>query len=175
MQSRWRLRCSLPLPPAAQLLANGSWTVGMSGDSLQGCLAFSCHRLLYPVSSSAQWADCTVLTSHCVHWAPPPISASWRFQVRSPRGAGEGRASTGGRLRRGGRDVDAPSSLSTARTRWSPPSPGPLAPPPHRLGDPTPGETSWQATCSDVSTGEKLKIEGQRQQIWPGLKVRVAV
>lgn len=93
--SRWRQCCSLPLSPAGQFLSNRSWTTRLSGISFQGFLTSPYCWLLYPVSSSTQWAGTTVLTSHCVHRAPPVISRSWRFLMRSPCGAGGRRAGIG--------------------------------------------------------------------------------
>lgn len=48
-----------------------------------------------------------------------------------------------------------PSSLSTALTRWSPPSPGPPAQLLRKQDDLNPGGTSWRATCLDVSAENK--------------------
>lgn len=100
---------SLPLFPVGQFFANRSWTRGPSlGSVYGGFLASSYRRLLYPVSCSARWADSTVLTSHCVHWAHPPVNRSWRFLVRSPCGAGGKRADTGGGGGGGAAGMQAP-------------------------------------------------------------------
>lgn len=78
--------------------------------------------------------------------APKPIGRSWRFWVR---GSWWSRKGWEGGTRWGWECLT--SYLSTALTRWSPPSHGPLAPPQRTRDDPNPDEISWPATCLGVS------------------------
>lgn len=115
-------------------LTNRGWLVGLSGITFQVFFASSGHWLQSHLALNKPNPE--FYQGECVHCA----SVS-RFLGEVPVEQ-EGTH---------GRNEIIPSPLSTARTRWSPPSPGPPAPPLRTLGDPILGEISWLAICSDVS------------------------
>lgn len=157
-------RSSMLLPPSAPARSGSrvQW-IQVWNQFFPG---FFLARPVYPISCSTQEGP-TALTSPpstpraC--WAHPAERQILKIpgeKVPLEAGAGGEEGRRGWRLVGGCGDAATPSSLSTARTRWSPPSPGPRAPPRRMLGGPSLGGTSWPATCWGVSARV-------RDEVWP--------